>query len=173
MAVIPPADVQLTGSGLGNGGGGHGGFVGDVQAGGKIVGAALGQIPQHGGMLQPQHAGDHLVQRAVAAHGHDHVVLLALPGCRLGGVAGAGGGVDGNEIAGLGENGCRVEQRTTGLAAAGGWIDDHQQFFLRHKIASWKTKNRCLQGRNRRFGRVKNSISRENGDCNSSGSRVE
>ena len=126
IPLVPAANVQLPGRGGHHGLRSHGGLAGDVEAGGKVVGAPLGQIAQQGTPVQPHQAGDHLVQRAVAAHGHHSVVAAAFPGGDLLGLAGGVGAADGQQVARPAENGGGVKQGTAGLVPAGPGVDDHQ-----------------------------------------------
>ena len=89
------ADVQLPGGSGHHGLSRRGGLFGNVKAGGKIIGAALGKIPQRRPLLQLHQAGDDLVQRTVSAHGHHGVVVRTLTGGDGGGLAGGVGVPDG------------------------------------------------------------------------------
>ena len=133
-ALVPPADVQGAGRAAEHGHGGGDRVVGDMEAGGKVVGAALGQIAQQGPLLQAHQAGDDLVERAVAAYGHHQIVVAALPLRGLGGVSGSGGFVDGNEIAGLGTKRDHVKQRTAGFIASSPRVYYEKKLFLGHKV---------------------------------------
>ena len=106
---------------------------GNLEAGGKIVGAALGQIAQQRRMLQLHQAAGHLVEGAVPAHRHHHVIVAAVFGGVDHGVPGRGRLVQGEQIPALGENGRRIQQRPRGLAAPGPGIDDHQKCFPIHE----------------------------------------
>ena len=98
-----------------------------MEAGGEVVGAALGQIAQKRGPPELDQAGDHLVQRPVAAHGHDQVVPPALPFGGPGGVAGGIRDMDGEQVTRLGKGGGGVEQGAVGLVLSGPGVDDHQK----------------------------------------------
>ena len=113
-------------------------------------------------MLQLQQAGNDLVQRTVSAAGYHQVIVSALPGGGGGGVAGANGLVDPDQIAGLGENGDRVKQRAAGLIPPCSGVDQKEQL-LRHKRNSF-----CLK-----LSYLSDSIARKNEDCNSNPVHVE
>ena len=82
-----------------------------MQAHGKVVGAAAGQIAQQGPLLQLHKPGQRLVQRAVAA-GTDHHVVLSAPPCGdIAGLAARLGDIDPYQIAGTGELRHGIEQR--------------------------------------------------------------
>ena len=113
-----------------------------METGGEVIGAALGNVAQQRRAVQGHQAGDSLIQRAVAAHGYHRVKILAggRGGC---GIPGGGGIMDGQQVAGLGEDGCRVEQRAPGLVAARCGVDDHQKLFLLHGICLLHLKHGC------------------------------
>ena len=129
VPVIVPPNIQRIGNAAGHspGRGLHRGV--EVQAGGKVVGAAVGQIAQRRALLQLHQAGDGLVQRAVAA-GADHQIILSAPfGGDVTGLAAGLRDEHPHQIAGAGEGRHRVEQRGAGFCLSCSWIDDKQELF--------------------------------------------
>ena len=108
--------------------------VGDVETGGEVVGAALGQIAQQRPLLQTHQAGDDLVEGAVAAHGHHQIVIAALSLRGLSGVSGGGGLMNGDQVARLGAKRDHVKQRAAGFAASGPRVYNEKKLFLGHKM---------------------------------------
>ncbi len=106
------------------------GVGGDLQAGGEVVGAALGQVAHRRGMGQGLKAGDDLVQCAVSAYGHHGIVSAAGFLGNAAGVPRGSGAADAEEISGVAEGGGRVVEGAPGLAAARPGIDDHQKLLL-------------------------------------------
>ena len=103
---------------------------GDMQAGGKVVGAAVGEIAHLWTLRQLHQAGHHLVEGAVAA-GADHQIVCSAQLCRrTGGVSTALGEEYLHQIARLGKAGHRIKQRCKGLGAPRTWIDDKQKLFI-------------------------------------------
>ena len=124
------ADIQLPGLAPDDGGSGLEGVGGDLQAGGEVVGAALGQVAHRRGMGQGLKAGDDLVQCAVSAYGHHRIVSGAGFLGNAAGVPRGSGAADAEEISGVAEGGGRVVEGAPGLAAARPGIDDHQKLLL-------------------------------------------
>ena len=112
------------------------GVIGDVEAGGKVVGAALGKVSQQRRIVPLHETCDGLIEGPVSAGGHHQVILAALPGHGLRGVTGGGGAVDAQQVSRLRENGGGVKQRAVGFVASRPGIYDHQQFFLHHAFLS-------------------------------------
>ena len=134
------ADIQLPDLPADNGLGGFGWIGGNLQAGGKVIGAALRQIPYHRRMRQRLKAGDDLVQRAVAAYGHHRVIRAAGLLRNAAGIPGRSSAADAEEIPGVAERGRRIVERAAGLAAPGAGIDDHQKLLLGFHIQASEEK---------------------------------
>ena len=145
IAVVMPPHVQ----GAGRAGGGRlcrGGQHGvKMQAHGKVVGAAAGQIAQQGPLLQLHKPGQRLVQRAVASGTDHHVVLPAPPGGDIAGLAARLGDIGPYQIAGTGELRHGIEQRGAGFCLSRTGIDDKQELFHRDTLP-YHRNSRILRG---------------------------
>ncbi len=132
IPLIVPPHIQGNGRTLGDDVRSQVGRRGDVQGGGKVVGAAGGQVAQGRLALQLHKAGDGLVQGAVAAVA-DHGVKIRpqVPG-EAGGVTGALGLPHIHQIATCRQPGDGVIQRAQRLALPGPGIHDQQQSFHNH-----------------------------------------
>ena len=98
-----------------------------MQAGSKIVGAAVGQVAQQRAALQLHQTGDGLIQGAVAA-GADYHIVLRTPFGRVGpGFAAGLRQKDPHQIASAGKGGHRIEQGGVGFRFARLWIDNEQE----------------------------------------------
>ena len=100
-----------------------------MQAVGKIVGAAGGEIAQGRPMAALQQAGNRFVEGAVAPGADDEVKFLRATRDGRGGVASGGGGVDRDVIAAAVENVDDVGKGAAGLFLAGTGIDDQKKLF--------------------------------------------
>ena len=85
-------------------------------------------------------AGDDLVQRAVAAHGHHRVIRAAGLLRNAAGIPGRSSAADAEKIPGVAERGRRIVERAAGLAAPGAGIDDHQKLLLGFHIQASEEK---------------------------------
>ena len=103
----------------------HGG--GDPQAGGKVVGAAVGQIAHRRAVFQLHQARQRLVEGAVSAGAHHQVIVPAPLGGEAGGVPGGLGQHHPHQVPGPAEGGHGVKQRGGGLGLARPGIDNEQQ----------------------------------------------
>ena len=116
---LAPGDVQRGQPGVG----------GQVKAGGKVVGAAVGQVAQQRALRQRHQAGDRFVQSAVAA-GADHRIVVGAPLRRhAAGVAAGLRDKDPHQIAGAGKSGYRIEQGGAGLGLTRPGVDNEQELF--------------------------------------------
>lgn len=134
MPLVPPADIQLAARSMDDLRGGLRRICGQMEAGSKVIGAAMGDIAQQRPALQSHEPGDHLIERAVAAHRHHRVKISPVSGGCFGRIIRRGGVVDGEQIACLREGRHRVVQRPPGLAAPSRGIDDHEKGFRVHKM---------------------------------------
>ena len=107
--------------------GGLGRVRGELQAGGKVVGAAAGDVPQGRGIGEAHEAADRLVEGAVPAAADNAVIPCPLRLRQLRGVARVGGLAHGDQIALLAEVGHRLEQGAHGPGAPGPGVDNEQE----------------------------------------------
>ena len=118
-----------------HGGGGRlGGACGNIQACGKVVRAAAGQIAQHRAILRrnAHHTVHRFVQRTVAAVADNKVVCRAQRLGKLRRLAGVRGLMHGDEIARRRIDGSRFKQRRNGFGLSRAGIDDKEQLFVVH-----------------------------------------
>ena len=122
-------DMGVQGAALagGDASGGLGRVRGELQAGGEVVGAAAGDVPQGRGIGEAHEAADRLVEGAVPAAADNAVKLGPLRLRQLRGVARVGGLAHGDQIALLAEVGHRLEQGAHGPGAAGPGGDNEQE----------------------------------------------
>lgn len=101
-----------------------------MKAGGKVVGAAVGQVAQQRALRQRHQAGDRFVQSAVAA-GADHRIVVGAPLRRhAAGVAAGLRDKDPHQIAGAGKSGYRIEQGALDLVLPARGLTMNRSFFM-------------------------------------------
>ena len=108
---------------------------GELQAAGKIVGGAGRDIADRDLETCPAHAGDGLIEGAVATAADDQVDTGTKAAHRLLGGAGAGGHMDRHIIARLGIEQKDIRKEAVGPFLAGKGIHKEQHFFHRTDLS--------------------------------------
>ena len=126
VVVAKLADIYLPGTAVCNVHSGCEHIRGNALAGGKIIRAAGGNISERGVTSAKDHAGNGLVERAVAADGDDDVKLSRVQPCKLGRIAALAGRENAHDIVVCGENSDNIGQKSQRDAPAGnGVYDEH------------------------------------------------
>ena len=118
---------------------------GKLQPAGKIVGAAAGDVAQGRPMTALLQTGDHFIEGAVAAAGHDQIRFTRVCPGKIHRVPALFRYINGTEVSRLVEDGNHLGQETAALAGSGIGIDDQVerfQFIIHNSLRSLLPKLR-------------------------------
>ena len=129
-APVECADIQRFSCAGIDADGGAVGIVAKVETGGKIIGAAAGDISDGWRSFKLYSAGDHFVESPVAPEADNAVKGIAILQNEAGGIAPGSGLPHADEIAGLAEAADDLKERCGRPRSSGTGVDDEKEFLF-------------------------------------------